>query len=332
MRVMSNQSTLLIKKYPIQKVTGKNYLADGRRIKFSECDSVRNANTLNSIKCVAFEIWTIDPSKINDYKEVLRLQLEAEVGDMLILVQRLQSQLKEKINYSFRDYSEEVEIPNSTDYEFQKEGIYMFDSEKLEEIRKSLMVKFFEVIDQDGNITESDLKQAGFKKYIIEDAPDYKIHMVIIRLDEDIIKINATWVWDAVAKVMVEKFSIREIHGFTSDDRRQLKDYYVYKLCRVQTFQIKRAEIKKGGLHMKIITNNETVAMEVLSAQNLFNLNVSEIVIKSIGSLKHAMNNYDVEVSIEGKCFILFRDLDFQNVRVKEMLSMKLNELEFVKL
>jgi len=112
----------------------------------------------------------------------------------------------------------------------------MFDSEKLEEIRKSLMVKFFEVIDQDGNITESDLKQAGFKKYIIEDAPDYKIHMVIIRLDEDIIKINATWVWDAVAKVMVEKFSIREIHGFTSDDRRQLKDYYVYKLCRVQTF------------------------------------------------------------------------------------------------
>jgi len=83
---------------------------------------------------------------------------------------------------------------------------------------------------------------------------------------------------------------------------------------------------------MKIITNNETVAMEVLSAQNLFNLNVSEIVIKSIGSLKHAMNNYDVEVSIEGKCFILFRDLDFQNVRVKEMLSMKLNELEFVKL
>lgn len=83
---------------------------------------------------------------------------------------------------------------------------------------------------------------------------------------------------------------------------------------------------------MTVITNNQNVAIEVLSAQGLFNSEIDEITIESIGSLKHCQNHYDAKITINGASFILYRDFDFNNVNIKDMLSANLNQIEFVKL
>ena len=81
---------------------------------------------------------------------------------------------------------------------------------------------------------------------------------------------------------------------------------------------------------MKVITNNETLAIEVLSAQNLFNVDIDEITIRGLGSQKYCLNNYDAEITIKGNKFILMRDLNFQNVNIKDVLSADICDIEFI--
>jgi hypothetical protein len=83
---------------------------------------------------------------------------------------------------------------------------------------------------------------------------------------------------------------------------------------------------------MKVITNNKNVAIEVLSAQDLFSFNINEITIKSIGNSKHCLNDYDAKVTIHGMEFILYRDLNFQNVKIKNILNADLSKVEFIEL
>lgn len=61
--------------------------------------------------------------------------------------------------------------------------------------------------------------------------------------------------------------------------------------------------------------------MEVLSAQNLYNENIDEIKIIGMGSHKYGINNYDALVSIGDLEFILYRDLDFKNIKIVQLLN-----------
>lgn len=76
-------------------------------------------------------------------------------------------------------------------------------------------------------------------------------------------------------------------------------------------------------------TNNKQVAIEVISAQNLFDVNFKEITIESIGSAKYCLNNYDAQVKINNFEFILYRDLNFKNVDIKALLTTNLDNIEF---
>lgn len=75
---------------------------------------------------------------------------------------------------------------------------------------------------------------------------------------------------------------------------------------------------------MIVKTNNNQVAIEVLSAQNMIpvlNDEIAEISIKAIGNSKHGMNEYDAEVELNGFKVILFRDLDFLNIDLKKFTT-----------
>ena len=76
-------------------------------------------------------------------------------------------------------------------------------------------------------------------------------------------------------------------------------------------------------------TNNKKVAIEVLSAQNLFNTDFGEIKIESISSNKHCMNDYDAIVTINDFEFVLYRDLDFRNVNIKKFINTSVNNIDF---
>lgn len=83
---------------------------------------------------------------------------------------------------------------------------------------------------------------------------------------------------------------------------------------------------------MKVITNDKQIALEVLSAQDLFNdTDIKEIKIKGIGSVKHGLNNYDAMVNINGIDIILYRDQNFTNVSIKKIAATNdLLSIEFV--
>ena len=83
---------------------------------------------------------------------------------------------------------------------------------------------------------------------------------------------------------------------------------------------------------MKVITNKKCIAIEVLSAQDLFNSDIDEITIKSISNYKYGLNNYDVLIKIKELEFILYRDFGFQNIKIKDILDANLNNIEFIKL
>lgn len=83
---------------------------------------------------------------------------------------------------------------------------------------------------------------------------------------------------------------------------------------------------------MKIITNNKNVALEVLSAQNLLNADIEMITIESIKSQKYLKNDYDAKITIKGTTFILYRDLNFKNVNIKNILNANLSEIQFINL
>ena len=82
---------------------------------------------------------------------------------------------------------------------------------------------------------------------------------------------------------------------------------------------------------MKVITNSKQVALEVISAQNLFNHPfITEIKIEGIGSMKHGINNYDAKVTIDGVEIILFRDMNFENVKIKSIFTSNLKSIDFI--
>lgn len=81
---------------------------------------------------------------------------------------------------------------------------------------------------------------------------------------------------------------------------------------------------------MKVITNKKSIAIEVLSAQNLFNSNIDEIIIVSISNHKHGLNDYDAIIKIKGLEFTLYRDFNFQNVKIKNILDANLSNIEFI--
>lgn len=83
---------------------------------------------------------------------------------------------------------------------------------------------------------------------------------------------------------------------------------------------------------MKVITNNQYVAIEVLSAQDLLNSDLEEITIKSVGSSRHCLNDYDAQITIKGMTFMLYRDLNFRNVSIKNILNTDLSKIEFINL
>lgn len=83
---------------------------------------------------------------------------------------------------------------------------------------------------------------------------------------------------------------------------------------------------------MKVITNKKSIAIEILSAQDLFNSDIDEITIKSISNHKHGLNDYDALIKIKGLEFILYRDFNFQNVKIKDLLDANLNNIEFIEL
>lgn len=80
---------------------------------------------------------------------------------------------------------------------------------------------------------------------------------------------------------------------------------------------------------MKVITNNKLIAIEVLSAQNLFNEDINKIKIDGYSSVKYGLNDYDAEVTIEGMNFILYRDANFKNVDIKTILKSNIQKIEW---
>ena len=82
---------------------------------------------------------------------------------------------------------------------------------------------------------------------------------------------------------------------------------------------------------MKVKTNNKALAVEVLSAQGLIGEDtfIEEITITGRGSLKHAMNNYDATVVVNKVEFVLFRDENFINIRIKKIDFSNLKKIEF---
>jgi len=80
---------------------------------------------------------------------------------------------------------------------------------------------------------------------------------------------------------------------------------------------------------MKVITNDKTLAIEVLSVQNLFNEDINEIRIIGVGSPKYGLNNYDADIKIYDIEFILYRDLDFKNIDIRKMLKSDITKIEY---
>lgn len=80
---------------------------------------------------------------------------------------------------------------------------------------------------------------------------------------------------------------------------------------------------------LRVTTNNKHKAMEVISAQDLFGMDL-DIEIISISSDKHFMNNIDAKVTVNGIEFILYMDSDYKNVDIKKLVTMPENMVEFI--
>ncbi|MDF2880024.1 MAG: hypothetical protein K0R54_581 [Clostridiaceae bacterium] len=89
-------------------------------------------------------------------------------------------------------------------------------------------------------------------------------------------------------------------------------------------------KVNKGVIYMNVITNNHNIAIEILSAQNLFDVDIEEITIEGVGSLKYGLNDYDAKVKIKDYEFILYRDMNFKNVNIKNILTADLRKINFI--
>lgn len=78
---------------------------------------------------------------------------------------------------------------------------------------------------------------------------------------------------------------------------------------------------------LKIKTNNKIKALEVVSAQNLFDVD-AELEIISIGSAKYAMNDIDAKVKFNNIEVILFMDNGYKNIDLKPLLTKDFSSVE----
>lgn len=78
---------------------------------------------------------------------------------------------------------------------------------------------------------------------------------------------------------------------------------------------------------LKIKTNNRTKALEVISAQNLFDVD-AELEIISIGSAKYATNDIDAKVKFNNIEVILFMDNGYKNIDLKSLLTKDFSSVE----
>lgn len=78
---------------------------------------------------------------------------------------------------------------------------------------------------------------------------------------------------------------------------------------------------------LKIKTNNRTKALEVVSAQNLFDVD-AELEIISMGSAKYAMSDIDAKVKFNNIEVILFMDNGYKNIDLKSLLTKDFSSVE----
>lgn len=78
---------------------------------------------------------------------------------------------------------------------------------------------------------------------------------------------------------------------------------------------------------LKIKTNNKIKALEVVSAQNLFDVD-AELEIISIGSDKYAMSDIDAKVKFNNIEVILFMDSGYKNIDLKSLLTKDFSSVE----
>lgn len=78
---------------------------------------------------------------------------------------------------------------------------------------------------------------------------------------------------------------------------------------------------------LKIKTNDKTKALEVVSAQNLFDVD-AEIKILSVGSHKYAMSNIDAIVKFNNVEVKLYMDNNYKNIDIKSLLTKDFSSIE----